>query len=333
MTRRPLLSVIMPVYNSEAYLKTTLDCILAQTYTNLELVIVNDGSTDGSAEILDQYAHIHSNIKVFHRKNFGVSAARNFGLDQAKGELIGFVDSDDMPTPAFYESLVSDLIDSDVDLSVCDTSFIDENVCSNMFVEPERPRVIRCNDSELDEIMFGAEERKFWCIWDKVYKISLIKESHLYFDESLRIGEDTLFALSYLFQCTKLTINDAKLYRHRIRKGSLMRSHIPHLAKQNVHKIDVLKSSPASTLCQVTKDRIVDIYTYQLLLLTFNENTQQMTDFRDSIIILRHRPDLLEKIHKHSPNKRNKYLLFMIKHFPPIVSAFIYYSFLKLRKK
>src|SRR5690606_22590995 len=91
----PKVSVIIPVYNTENYLRECLDSILAQTFTDFEVLLINDGSTDSSGKICDEYAEKDSRIKVFHKENGGVSSARNLGLDNAKGEWICFVDSDD----------------------------------------------------------------------------------------------------------------------------------------------------------------------------------------------------------------------------------------------
>lgn len=92
----PKISVIIPVYNTENYLRECLDSILAQTFTDFEVLVINDGSTDGSVEICDEYAQKDARVKVFHKENGGVSSARNLGLDNAKGEWIAFVDSDDL---------------------------------------------------------------------------------------------------------------------------------------------------------------------------------------------------------------------------------------------
>ena len=101
-----MISVIVPVYNVEPYLRKCLDSILAQTYRNLEILVIDDGSTDGSGRICDEYAGRDERIKVFHTENHGLSCARNLGLDNANGEWIGFVDSDDWIEPDMYEVLL-----------------------------------------------------------------------------------------------------------------------------------------------------------------------------------------------------------------------------------
>ena len=116
----PKISVIVPVYNAEKYLHRCIDSILSQTFTDFELLLINDGSKDNSAVFCDEYATRDSRVRVFHKENGGVSSARNLGLDNAKGEWIAFVDSDDWLCADMYEKMLSKLINSDADLCLCD---------------------------------------------------------------------------------------------------------------------------------------------------------------------------------------------------------------------
>lgn len=115
----PLISVIIPVYNVEQYLRRCLDSVVAQTYQNLEIICVDDGSVDHSGKICDQYAARDARIKVIHQENQGLSAARNRGLDAAEGEYIAFVDSDDYILEDMYKKMLDKLLDYNVDLCVC----------------------------------------------------------------------------------------------------------------------------------------------------------------------------------------------------------------------
>ena len=115
----PLISIIIPVYNVNEYLEKCLCSVCGQTYKNLEIIVVDDGSTDGSGEICDMFAETDSRIKVIHQVNKGQSCARNEGLTIARGEYIGFVDSDDWIDPDMYEFLYHLLVDNDADISVC----------------------------------------------------------------------------------------------------------------------------------------------------------------------------------------------------------------------
>lgn len=117
--RTPLISVIIPVYNVEKYLHRCLDSVIAQTYQNLEIICVDDGSVDESGKICDQYAVRDARIKVIHQENQGLSAARNRGLDAAEGEYIAFVDSDDYILEDMYKKMLDKLLNYNVDLCVC----------------------------------------------------------------------------------------------------------------------------------------------------------------------------------------------------------------------
>ena len=125
--KQPLISIIIPVYNVERYLPECLDSLLAQTYQNFELLCVNDGSSDSSQSILEQYARKDSRVRVFCKKNGGVSSARNFGLEQAKGEYIGFVDSDDFVLPRFLERMQQAMDAEKAKIAVCGFRKVPEN--------------------------------------------------------------------------------------------------------------------------------------------------------------------------------------------------------------
>ena len=124
MNDKPLISVIVPIYNTEKYLKKCLDSIINQTYKNLQIILIDDGSGDNSGEICDEYATKDSRIQVIHKQNAGVTAARNDGLDMATGDYIGFVDSDDWIEPNMYEEMMANLIKTGADF--VHTGFIKE---------------------------------------------------------------------------------------------------------------------------------------------------------------------------------------------------------------
>jgi glycosyltransferase involved in cell wall biosynthesis len=115
----PKLSIIVPIYNKEKYLVECIESVLTQTYSDFELILVNDGSTDSSGEICDRYAVRDSRVKVCHKTNGGVSSARNAGVDVSSGEYLGFVDADDMLVSRMYEVLVANLEQYDADISIC----------------------------------------------------------------------------------------------------------------------------------------------------------------------------------------------------------------------
>ncbi len=122
----PLISIIIPVYNTEKYLPACLDSILAQTYTNFEAILVDDGSKDGSGRICDEYAEKDSRFVVVHKDNEGVAKARITAFEHSKGELITFIDSDDYVSPLYLEKLAKPIIEKDADMVSCDYSYVNE---------------------------------------------------------------------------------------------------------------------------------------------------------------------------------------------------------------
>ena len=125
--KNPLISVIVPVYNVGEFLTPCLDSLKGQTYQNLEILLIDDGSTDGSSEQCDMYAKKDSRFKVFHKENGGVSSARNLGLDIAQGEYIAFVDADDRVLPDYFEVLYGDLVSRKADIICCNFAIVDES--------------------------------------------------------------------------------------------------------------------------------------------------------------------------------------------------------------
>ena len=186
MMSQPLISVIIPVYNVEPYLEKCLTSILAQTYPNFEVLAINDGSTDGSAAILEAFAAKDDRLHVFTQKNSGVSAARNLGLDHAVGELITFMDSDDWVEPEFLQTLYTCLTKYEADISVCNIRYI---YADGSFGKrtPEIPEeaVVDTRGAYADLML----EKKFRChVYNKLFKAELF--SAVRFPE-LRLHEDT----------------------------------------------------------------------------------------------------------------------------------------------
>ena len=141
---KPLLSIIVPVYKVENYLQKCIDSILAQTFTDFELILVEDGSPDGCPALCDAAAAKDARIRVLHQKNGGLSAARNAGLDVARGEWIGFVDSDDYIAPEMYETLYKAVQSTGADLALCDYAEVDEAgaPCQSMHVRLEKKVIL-----------------------------------------------------------------------------------------------------------------------------------------------------------------------------------------------
>lgn len=196
-----MISIIIPVYNVEKYLSKCIDSVLAQDFEDWELLLINDGSTDNSGNICDEYAIKDSRIKVFHQENKGVSAARNLGIDNAQGEYIIFIDSDDYVTSTYLSDLSK--YDSDIIASGFDLWYADGRPTERKTFDELKSYYL--HDNTLSEAISIGEYKYLWhgpCC--KLYKRVTIDDNR--FDESLNYGEDHLFNLCILQNCSSITL-------------------------------------------------------------------------------------------------------------------------------
>ncbi len=191
-------SIIVPIYNTEKYLPTCLDSILNQTYQNLEIILVDDGSTDNSGKIADEYAKKDQRIKVIHQKNSGQSAARNTGLKKVTGEYVNFIDSDDFITNDFVIKLLQPYLDNPkISLSICGLRYnwLKTKTHKDVFIKPLRSR--KKSESKKAYILYLlATDGRLYSSVNKLFKKAYLK--NLLFDESINFAEDTKFVLNYL---------------------------------------------------------------------------------------------------------------------------------------
>ena len=200
----PLISIIVPVYNAESTLNQCIDSIINQKFTDWELLLVNDGSSDRSGEICDEYAAKDSRIKVFHKENGGVSSARNVGIDNSLGKWVTFIDSDDK----IFDDIFSLLKYSNGDLIVFNF-IIDQNTKEYpqyLFKE----NTLYCNVQMKQLLEQYIHSLIFRVPWGKFYRRDLI--GSLRFDTNIRIGEDTLFVLKFLNKCSSILLRKEIYY-------------------------------------------------------------------------------------------------------------------------
>jgi len=201
-------SVVMPVYNSGSFLEPCIKSVLNQTYGNLEFIIIDDGSTDGSEAICDRYAKIDRRIKVVHQTNSGVSVARNRGMGLATGEFISFIDSDDQLEEDMYSFLIQLMNDYDVDISHCGYKRMDEKL--NIIKEVSGTHeIIEQKNIEAIECMLNG---KYFVggLWNKLFKTQLVKD--LRFAEELRNNEDILFNVMAFAKAKNIVFADETKY-------------------------------------------------------------------------------------------------------------------------
>lgn len=183
-----LVSVIVPVFKVEQYIQRCLDSICNQTYKNLEIILIDDGSPDRSGEICDEYARKDKRIKVIHKQNAGVSAARNDGLDIATGDFITFVDSDDYIAPEMYQTLVKKIVIENADIAIC--SFFQEGISGEFHINSKVHKEVQL--SQIEQIECLLRNRYYTCaLWDKLYRKAILK--NIRFDVKVHHYEDYLF--------------------------------------------------------------------------------------------------------------------------------------------
>lgn len=227
-----MISIITPVYLSEKFLRHCIEGVLGQTYEDLELILVDDGSPDGSGKICDEYAARDKRVNVIHQANAGPSVARNRGLLEAKGKYIGFVDSDDCPESGMFQTLHDLLEKTQADIAVC-----------NFRQQTTKGKAMR--DHGFGRIVMGPEEIRsrfvstyysghpigFNCVWNKLYSARLIRGNHLAFDETRLRAEDTFFNLAACAHARSIAFTDQVLYNYYENPDSIMHAfHRHHLA-------------------------------------------------------------------------------------------------------
>lgn len=206
-----MISIIVPVYNTANYLPQCVDSIICQSYTDWELILVDDGSKDQSGMICDEYAKRDNRIMVIHQSNNGVSSARNAGINYAKGEYLCFVDADDWLEPSFLIDFQFDKIK--VDFYIGGYIF---NTYGTPFSCKKYEEICCSGLSEIRDEFFRQNLQANGYPWGKLYKSSIIRENSLRFNEKLSINEDHLFVFQYYLLCGSLSINSTINYQYRV---------------------------------------------------------------------------------------------------------------------
>ena len=216
MENSPKISIIVPVYEVEQYMNRCINSIVNQTYENLEIILVDDGSPDSCPEICEEWAKLDNRIKVIHKKNGGLSDARNKGMNIATGELIGFVDSDDWISPDMYTILYEQMVKNDSDISACGVEKVWENKKEKERLTPLGSYVL--NREEAMEAIIDESLLK-QPVWYKLYKRKVIQ------NVSFPVGkyhEDVFWTYQIIGNANKVSIIDTPCYFYYQRKGSIM---------------------------------------------------------------------------------------------------------------
>lgn len=221
--KEQLISIIVPIYNVEDYLGKCIESIVCQTYKNIEIILVNDGSTDACGQICDKWEKLDNRIKVIHKENGGLSDARNAGLKNVNGEYIGFVDSDDWIEKDMYEIMLAELVDNKADVAVCayrefydDVQNISQNKGGNSFIFGA--------DQFLEQIIRGST----YSVWKYLYKRNIIEK--MTFKKGVYY-EDVLFTTEVMTKINRIVYIEKALYNYRKRIDSIVGK---NLIKKNI---------------------------------------------------------------------------------------------------
>lgn len=229
-----MISIIIPAYNAEKDIEKCINSVLHQTYKNLEIIIMNDGSTDHTKQIIEGLEKKDSRIIVIHKENTGVSDTRNVGLEIAKGDYIGFIDSDDEVKPEMYETLLLNMVKHNADISHCGFELVGENLSrvfngtGKIYIQSQKETLVSLLKADLFEPS----------IWNKLYRREVIK--NIKFDTTIKFNEDLLFNVEAFKNANKIVFEDLPLYKYIYNPLSASRSTPNYKIQESVLKVTEL---------------------------------------------------------------------------------------------
>lgn len=251
----PLISIIVPIYNVEKYLNRCIESIVNQTYKNLEIILVDDGSPDNCPQICDQWKEKDNRIKVIHKENGGLSDARNVGLDITQGEYIAFVDSDDYIHVKMYETLITVLLEKDCDIVQCDFSKVaDGQQVNNELLE------YKVKEYNVKEALYSLinENPLKQVVWNKLYKKYIFDTLRF---EVGKLNEDDFFTYQAFDKCKKICSINVSLYYYLVRDTSIMGE------KFTIRRLDGLEAR--INRYNFLKEKYIDLASYDKKILWF----------------------------------------------------------------
>ena len=227
LENNPLVRVIVPIYGIDRYLGSCIESILDQTYKNLEIILVDDGSKDRCPEICDLYVRKDSRIRVIHKANGGLVSARKAGLEVATGEYVGYVDGDDWIEPGFYAAMVETILEYDSDIVAAgmsrDLFSVSSKITSKIPAGNYKgERLIKLKQNMLTFERFSRIGISTY-VWNKLFKREMLVPHQMSVDNSISIGEDAAVIYPYLMECEKISVIDNCDYHYRQREDSMLK--------------------------------------------------------------------------------------------------------------
>lgn len=265
------ISIIVPVYNNEKFIGKCIDSLLNQTYSNIEIIIIDDGSTDNSNKIIDNYHRKFSNIFVIHKSNGGVSSARNIGIEYSTGEKIIFVDSDDYVEEDYVESLVKD---KDAKLNIVNYT--------RDYTNGKKKHQINTNEnienlsiSETMELLVSPEPFQGY-LWNKCFDAKILRLYDIKFDEKIKICEDLLFCIQYTKHINYASYYHHEVYHYYINSESTMHNQSNDLSVLNAYT-QIINITSEFKNCQHI---VIERYMSSLYSLFFKNKKFEFNDYK-----------------------------------------------------
>ncbi len=228
----PLITTIIPVYNVEKYLDDCVESVVRQSYTNLQIILVNDGSTDDSGTLCDQWQKRDKRIVVFHQKNQGVSAARNLGMQHAEGDYITFLDSDDLYHWDFIRIMYHTMKKYEVDVVQCDIGRFKDGISPNLQKEVEKIKIELVSGREINKRIYTSGNIIYTIVYNKMYRHKVLEDKMFPVG---KIHEDTYTLFRWLYPLEKVALVSAPLQFYRSRPNSIMTSAV---SERNLDMLD-----------------------------------------------------------------------------------------------
>ena len=297
MNRQPVISIIIPVYGVEKYIAKCIESIKAQTFTNFEAILINDGTNDNSVAVAEQAIAGDKRFIVLHKENGGQGSARNLGLDNARGEYIAFIDSDDWVEPNYLKAMYEKITSEDADVCTCDVLYVDiNNKVEKKF--QNNPQAYRENN---DYLMADWHISNFMC--DKLFKRDILKKAR--FDVSLRTNEDVYLLFELLYQ-KKIVSTPHYLYNYLQRPAATSKGAPPTFINDRIKIINKqLAFAKKIERFDLDKNYIKSVYLKHFLFNVFVKLSRYSNNFQNDINIVK------TNIDTNFYNLKN--ILFMIK--------------------
>lgn len=327
---KPKVSIIVPIYNMEKYIQRCLDSIIEQTLKHIEIIAINDGSTDGTASILEAYKKKDSRITVVHQQNEGVASARNEGIRLANGKYIGFVDPDDWVSRDMYETLFEEAEQESADIVMCTyireygTHSLKKNFNQPLKVcyrnEDVQMQVMRRLVGPIDDELASPELLDAWgTVWSKLYRANILKSNDIFFTDLKLIGtnEDSLFNIEATYYAKAFVFINKPYYHYwKANEQSITSGYKPQLHNQWVHLYQLIEQFlQGKNVDETFKTALANRISLNVLGLGLNELSHSNT--KSALQKMKTLRQLLNEHHINHPLAQLK-----IKHLPFVWKVF-----------